>query len=215
MKAKKPHSAISAKQEKKIIKENIYMTLTDLLLIAVSLSMDAFAVATCKGLSVKKIKFKHFIITGLYFGLFQALMPFIGYLAGCSFSRVISKFDYIVSFVLLALIGANMIKEALSDEEDDCNDDFGPKAMLPFALATSIDALAVGVTFAPCANFTGKATSNIFFYIALIGVTTFLLSAIGVKIGNIFGTKYKKKAEIAGGVVLILLGLKMFVSHFI
>lgn len=191
------------------------MTFTDLLLIAVSLSMDAFAVATCKGLSVKALKVKHYIITGLYFGLFQALMPFIGFLAGCSFSKVISKFDYIVSFVLLALIGINMIKEALSDDEEECNDDFGFKAMFPFALATSIDALAVGVTFAPCSSFVGKFTSNIFFDIVLIGVTTFILSAIGVKIGNIFGTKYKKKAEIAGGVVLILLGLKMFISHFI
>ena len=138
------------------------MTFTDLLLIAVSLSMDAFAVATCKGLSVKTLKFKHYIITGLYFGLFQALMPFIGFLAGCSFSKVISKFDYIVSFVLLALIGINMIKEALGDDKEECNDDFGFKAMFPFALATSIDALAVGVTFAPCSSFAGKFTSSIF-----------------------------------------------------
>lgn len=190
------------------------MTFSDLILIAVSLSMDAFAVATCKGLSVKKATFKHYIITGLYFGFFQALMPFIGYLAGCGFSTVISKFDYIVSFVLLALIGINMIKEAFGDD-DECNDDFGLRAMLPFALATSIDALAVGVTFAPCSNISGSYTSNIFFDVLLIGVTTFILSAIGVKIGNIFGTKYKKKAEIAGGVVLVLLGMKMFVSHFI
>lgn len=191
------------------------MSFTDLFLIAVSLSMDAFAVATCKGLSVKKISFKHYLITGLYFGFFQAVMPFIGYLAGCSFSGIISKFDYIVSFVLLALIGANMIKEALSDEDEECSDDFGPKAMLPFALATSIDALAVGVTFAPCSSFSGSYTANIFFDILLIGITTFILSAIGVKIGNIFGTRYKQKAEIVGGIVLILLGIKMFVSHFI
>jgi len=191
------------------------MTFTDLLLIAVSLSMDAFAVATCKGLSVKKLSYKHLVITGLYFGFFQALMPFIGFLAGCSFSKVISKFDYIVSFVLLAIIGINMIKEALGGEEDECDDNFGPRAMLPFALATSIDALAVGVTFAPCAEFVGSYTSNIFFDITLIGITTFILSAIGVKVGNIFGTKYKTKAEIAGGIVLILLGIKMFISHFI
>jgi len=191
------------------------MTFTDLLLIAVSLSMDAFAVATCKGLSVKKLSYKHLVITGLYFGFFQALMPFIGFLAGCSFSKVISKFDYIVSFVLLAIIGINMIKEALGGEEDECDDNFGPRAMLPFALATSIDALAVGVTFAPCAEFVGSYTSNIFFDITLIGITTFILSAIGVKVGNIFGAKYKTKAEIAGGIVLILLGIKMFISHFI
>ena len=191
------------------------MTFTDLFLIAVSLSMDAFAVATCKGLSVKKLKFRHYIITGLYFGIFQALMPFLGFLAGCSFSKIISKFDYIVSFVLLAIIGANMIKEAFGNEDDECNDDFGFKAMFPFALATSIDALAVGVTFAPCSSFGGSFTANILFDILLIGITTFVLSAIGVKIGNIFGTRYKKKAEIAGGIVLILLGVKMFISHFI
>lgn len=191
------------------------MTFTELFLIAVSLSMDAFAVATCKGLSVKKATVKHYLITGFYFGFFQALMPFLGFLAGCSFAKVISRFDYIVSFVLLGLIGINMIKEALGEYEDECNGDFGPKAMLPFALATSIDALAVGVTFAPCSGFTGNFTENIFFNILLIGVTTFILSAIGVKIGNIFGTKYKQKAEVTGGVVLILLGIKMFVEHFI
>ncbi len=191
------------------------MTFTELFLIAVSLSMDAFAVATCKGLSVKKIQFKHYIITGLYFGVFQALMPFLGYLAGCSFSKIISKFDYIVSFILLAVIGINMIREAFEDEEDECSNDFGFKAMLPFALATSIDALAVGVTFAPCSSLTGSFTTNIFVKIALIGITTFILSAIGVKVGNIFGTKYKKKAEVAGGIVLVLLGLKMFIWHFI
>ena len=191
------------------------MSFTDLILIAVSLSMDAFAVATCKGLSVKKLHPKHLIITGLYFGFFQALMPFVGYLAGCSFSKIISRFDYIVSLVLLAIIGINMIKEALSGDEDDCNDDFAPRAMLPFALATSIDALAVGVTFAPCASFGGRFTQNILFDVIIIGITTFLLSAVGVKVGNIFGTKYKKKAEITGGIVLVLLGIKMFVSHFI
>ena len=191
------------------------MTFSDLYLIAVSLSMDAFAVATCKGHSVKKISFKHYLITGLYYGFFQALMPFLGYLAGCSFSKIISKFDNIVSFVLLALIGVNMIKEALSDEEDLCSDDFGPKVMLPFALATSIDALAVGVTLAPCSSFSGSYTANIFFDILLIGVTTFILSAVGVKIGNVFGTKYKQKAEITGGIVLVLLGIKMFAGHFI
>ncbi len=191
------------------------MSFTELLLIAVSLSMDAFAVATCKGLSVRKIQFKHYVITGLYFGVFQAIMPFLGYLAGCSFSKIISKFDYIISFLLLAIIGINMIKEAFEDEDDECSNDFGIKTMLPFALATSIDALAVGVTFAPCSSLTGGFTTNIFFKIALIGIITFILSAIGVKVGNIFGTKYKKKAEIAGGIVLILLGLKMFIWHFI
>lgn len=191
------------------------MTFTDLFLIAVSLSMDAFAVATCKGLSVAKAKFSHYIITALYFGVFQALMPFLGFLAGYSFADAISRFDYIISFVLLAVIGFNMIKETFSGEEDDCDCSFSPKTMLPLAIATSIDALAVGVTFAGKSGFDGYMASNIIFDIVLIGITTFVLSAVGVKIGNIFGTKYKKKAEIAGGLVLILLGIKMFVSHFI
>ncbi len=191
------------------------MSFIDLFLIAISLSMDAFAVATCKGLSVNKASLKHYVTTGLYFGVFQAIMPFIGFLAGCTFSGFISKFDYIVSFVLLALIGANMIKEALSGEEESCSCDFGPSSMLPLAIATSIDALAVGVTFSASSTFDGRYANNIIFDVVLIGVTTFVLSAIGVKIGNIFGTKYKKKAEIAGGLVLIALGLKMFITHFI
>lgn len=191
------------------------MSFTDLILIAVSLSMDAFAVATCKGLSQRNLKARHMIITGLYFGGFQALMPFLGFLAGYSFSDIISSFDYIISFVLLAIIGGNMIKEALSEEEDTCKCGFKPSSMIPFALATSIDALAVGVTFAGKANFEGFMTSNIFFDVLVIGTITFTLSAIGVKIGNIFGTRYKKKAEITGGLVLIALGIKFFITHFI
>ncbi len=191
------------------------MTFTDLLLIALSLSMDAFAVATCKGLSVSKTSIKHYIVTGLYFGGFQAFMPFLGFLAGYSFSRVISTFDYIISFILLTIIGANMIKEALSGEDECIDCCFGPRAMIPFALATSIDALAVGVTFAAKSGFGGSFTDNIFFNISVIGITTFILSAAGVKVGNLFGTRYKKKAEIAGGAVLIILGIKMLVTHFI
>ncbi len=191
------------------------MSFTDLILIAVSLSMDAFAVATCKGLSQRNLNARHLIITGLYFGGFQALMPFLGFLAGYSFSAIISSFDYIISFVLLAIIGGNMIKEAISEEEDTCKCGFGPSDMIPFALATSIDALAVGVTFAGKASFDGHMTSNIFFNISVIGIITFALSVIGVKVGNIFGTKYKKKAEITGGLVLIALGIKFFVTHFV
>lgn len=191
------------------------MSFTDLILIAISLSMDAFAVATCKGLSQRNLGARHMIITGLYFGGFQALMPFLGFLAGYSFSNIISSFDYIISFVLLSIIGGNMIKEALSDEEDACKCGFSPSAMIPFALATSIDALAVGVTFAGKAGFGGVMTANIFFDVIVIGITTFILSAIGVKIGNIFGTKYKKKAELTGGLVLIALGIKFLVTHFI
>lgn len=192
------------------------MDIFDLLIIGISLSMDAFAVSMCKGLSVQKANIKHYIITGLYFGGFQALMPLIGFMAGYKFEGIISSFDYIISFILLALIGGNMIKEALSHEEEECcNNSFGVKAMVPFALATSIDALAVGVTFVGKASFSGLWAQNIFFYIGVIGITTFILSAIGVKIGNIFGIKYKSKAELAGGIVLVAMGLKMFIQHFI
>lgn len=191
------------------------MSFTDLLLIAISLSMDAFAVSTCKGLSQRRLHLRHYIITGMYFGGFQALMPFIGFVAGYNFSEIISGFDYIISFVLLIIIGGNMIKEALEDEEECCKCGFEPKQMIPLAVATSIDALAVGVTFAGKAGFGGRMTSNIFFDIIIIGITTFLISALGIKIGNLFGTKYKKKAEIAGGIVLIGLGIKFFASHFI
>lgn len=191
------------------------MDIFDLLVIGISLSMDAFAVSMCKGLSVRKAQLKHYIITGLYFGGFQALMPLIGFLAGYKFEGIISSFDYIISFVLLALIGGNMIKEALSHEEECCNNSFSVKAMVPFALATSIDALAVGVTFVGKASFGGLFAQNIFFCIGIIGIITFVLSAIGVKIGNIFGIKYKSKAEFAGGVVLVAMGLKMFIQHFI
>ena len=192
------------------------MTITEILLIGISLSMDAFAVSMCKGLCVGKAGIKHAAITGLYFGGFQAMMPFLGFLAGYSFKDVISRFDYIISFILLALIGANMIKEAFEKDENlSCNCHFGPRAMIPFALATSIDALAVGVTFAGKISFGGSGAENIFFDIALIGITTFLLSAAGVKIGSIFGVKYKQKAEITGGVILILMGIKMFLEHFV
>lgn len=190
------------------------MTLIELILIGLGLSMDAFAVAICKGLSTNKIKKNHYLLTGLYFGLFQALMPFLGFLAGYSFQSVISKFDYIIAFVLLSIIGINMIKE--SDEEGCCCADFSFKAMIPLAIATSIDALAVGVTFAAkkC-NFTAPFTQNIIFNIIVIGMITFIISVLGVKIGNVFGVRYKKRAEISGGIILILIGLKMFIEHFI
>lgn len=192
------------------------MTFTDLLLIAISLSMDAFAVAMCKGLSVCRAKLKHYIITAVYFGGFQAMMPFLGFLAGYSFERVITSFDYIVAFVLLALIGGNMIKEALGSEDTECNDNFGVKTMIPLALATSIDALAVGVTLAAKgSSLSGSYVSNIFFDVTVIGITTFIISAIGIKIGNVFGIKYKQKAELAGGIILIIMGLRMFIEHFI
>lgn len=192
------------------------MSLYELILIAIGLSMDAFAVSVCKGLSASKIRVKHFIITGLFFGGFQALMPLLGYLAGFKFQNVISGFDYIIAFILLAMIGINMIKEAKSDESEQLNGSFSFLTMLPLAVATSIDALAVGVTFAALGiGLKGHMQNNIFFSVTVIGITTFIISAIGIKIGNIFGTKYKKKAELAGGIILILIGIKIFVEHFI
>ncbi len=185
------------------------MGLLEVFIIGVGLSMDAFAVSICKGLSVSKLRFKHILLVGLYFGGFQALMPLIGYGLGVGFRDQIEGVDHWIAFILLAAIGANMIKEALSkeDEEDEeSSPNFGVKSMLLLAIATSIDALAVGVTFA----FLGI---NILSSIAIIGATTFAISAVGVKIGNIFGAKYKSKAELAGGIILILMGLKILLEH--
>lgn len=177
----------------------------ELFILAVGLSMDAFAVSVCKGLSVKKLRPKHMLIAGLYFGGFQALMPLIGYFLGVQFQSLIQDFDHWIAFVLLSLIGANMIKES-RESADELNDSFGVKAMLPLAVATSIDALAVGVTFA-------FLQVNIVSAVSFIGVTTFILSAVGIRIGNIFGAKYKSRAELVGGIVLILMGLKILLEH--
>lgn len=185
------------------------MSIVEIVLLAVSLSMDAFAVALCKGLAIKKINFKSCAIVGLWFGAFQGLMPLIGYLLGSTFADKITSIDHWIAFILLALIGGNMIKESLEKDEEKVNDSLGFKAMLVMAIATSIDALAVGVSFA----FT-DFEPDWFVYIAfvLIGIITFTLSSIGVKIGNIFGTKFKSKAEFAGGLILILLGLKILLE---
>ncbi len=185
------------------------MSIVEIVLLSVSLSMDAFAVALCKGLALKKINLKSCAIVGLWFGAFQGLMPMIGYFLGNTFADKITSIDHWIAFVLLALIGGNMIKEALEKDEEKVNDSLGFKTMLVMAIATSIDALAVGVSFA----FT-DFEPDWFVYIAfiLIGVITFTLSSIGVKIGNIFGTKYKSKAEFAGGFILILLGLKILLE---
>ncbi len=183
------------------------MSLLELFIIAVGLSMDAFAVAVCKGLSVKSLKPKHMIIVGLYFGAFQGLMPLAGYFLGKQFESYITKFDHWIAFVLLSLIGANMIREALAGEAEECCDSFGAKAMIPMAVATSIDALAVGVTFGFMPD-VRIAPAVIF-----IGVITFTLSAVGVKIGNVFGAKFKSKAELAGGIILILMGTKILLEH--
>ena len=184
------------------------MKILETVLLAVGLSMDAFAVAVCKGLSMGKTTIKKMCIVGLWFGLFQALMPTLGYLLGKAFSDLIASFDHYVAFALLFVIGANMIRESFSKEEEcaDCSLAFG--VMLMMALATSIDALAAGVGFA-------FMELNVVFTVIFIGVTTFLLSFVGVKIGSVFGTKYKKRAEICGGVILILLGTKMLIEGII
>lgn len=191
------------------------MGIVELLLLALALSMDAFAVSLCKGLCMKKATFKAGAICGLWFGGFQALMPLIGYFLGSLFSDVITKISPWIAFVLLVLIGANMLKEAFTKEEcEGCEKlDLSFKAMFVMAVATSIDALAVGISLA----MTGVPVwgkGNIFLAVALIGVITFSLSAAGVKIGSVFGSRYEKKARIAGGVILILLGVKILLEHF-
>ena len=176
------------------------MGLLELFITAVALSMDAFAVAICKGLAVKQVKPRHMLITGLWFGGFQALMPFLGYVLGATFEKYVTAIDHYIAFVLLGAIGANMIKEAFSKEEDDSSCDFSFKTMFLMAIATSIDALAVGITFALLPDV------KIIPAVSFIGIITFSFSALGVKLGNVFGAKYKSKAEFAGGVILILLG---------
>ena len=182
------------------------MSTYELFIIAVGLSMDALAVAICKGLSMAKMSWKKGIIVGLWFGGFQALMPLIGYLLGAQFESKITAFDHWIAFILLGLIGGNMIREGVSGDEEKTDDSVSIKSMLPLAIATSIDALAVGVTFA-------FLRVNIAYAVSFIGVITFLLSTVGVKVGNVFGARYKSKAEIAGGVILILMGLKILIEH--
>ena len=182
------------------------MGLIELFILAVGLSMDAFAVSVCKGLAMPKITVKKTLIVGLWFGGFQALMPAIGYLLGVQFRDQITSIDHWIAFILLGIIGANMIKEACSGDCEEENDSLDIKTMFLLAVATSIDALAVGITFA-------FLNVHLLAAVSFIGVTTFTLSAIGVKIGNVFGTKYKSKAEFAGGVILILLGFKILLEH--
>lgn len=182
------------------------MGIIELLLLAVGLSMDAFAVSVCKGLVIKDVRPKHMVIAGAWFGGFQAFMPFIGFCLGCAFEEYITALDHWIAFILLGIIGSNMIKEAFSREEKKENDSFGVKTMFIMAVATSIDALAVGITFA----FLGV---NIWHAVILIGITTFAFSAAGVKIGSVFGSRYKAKAELMGGIILILIGLKILLEH--
>lgn len=180
------------------------MNIIDILFIGLGLSMDAFAVSVCKGLAMKKMNIKKALVCSLYFGVFQALMPLIGYFLGSGFKNVVSSVDHWIAFVLLGIIGINMIKEAKSCEA--VNDAMDVKTMLTLAVATSIDALAIGVTFA-------FLKVSITPAITIIGVTTFICCFVGVKLGNIFGEKLKTKAEIAGGVVLILMGTKILIEH--
>lgn len=182
------------------------MSLFTLFVTAVGLSMDAFAVSICKGLAMKKLSWKKALIIGLWFGGFQALMPTIGYFLGTRFESYVTAIDHWIAFALLVLIGANMIKEALSKEEDETNDSIDIKTMFLLAVATSIDALAVGVTYA-------FLQVRIVPAVTFIGVITFSLSVAGVKIGNVFSLKYKSKAEITGGVILILMGTKILLEH--
>lgn len=183
------------------------MSLLDLFLTAVALSMDAFAVAMCKGLSVGKSYVKHNIITGAYFGFFQGFMPLMGYLLGRNFQGVVESIDHWIAFFLLGFIGANMIREAMGDDEEDMDASFTPGAMIPLAIATSIDALAMGVSFSFFPDF------DIIPAVVFIGVTTFILSGFGVYLGCHFGTRYKSKSEFAGGIILILMGIKILLEH--
>lgn len=182
------------------------MGFVELLLLSVGLGMDAFAVSVCKGISMKKMNWKKVCIIGLYFSGFQALMPVLGYFLGSTFESVISNLDHWIAFGLLAIIGGNMIKDAFSKECDSFDDDVRFKAMIVLAIATSIDALAVGITFA-------FLKVNLILAISMIGVITFILAIVGTKVGNRFGDKYEKKAEFVGGVILILLGIKILLEH--
>lgn len=168
--------------------------------------MDAFAVSVCKGLAMPKCTFKKAAIVGLWFGGFQALMPAIGYILGAQFQEAIASIDHWIAFVLLALIGGNMIHEALDNDEEEADASLDVKTMFLLAVATSIDALAIGITFA-------FLKVNIIPAVCFIGIVTFIISFAGVKIGNVFGARYKNKAEIVGGVILILLGLKILLEH--
>lgn len=183
------------------------MKLFELLILAVGLSMDAFAVSVCKGLAMKRCPLHKAAVCGIWFGGFQALMPLIGFLLGYKFREYITSVDHWIAFALLAVIGGNMIHEAVSGEEEDLNDSLDIKTMLLMAIATSIDALAIGITFACLPD------TNLTLAVCLIGAVTFVISTAGAKIGNIFGSKYKNKAELAGGAILILLGIKILIEH--
>ena len=182
------------------------MKLIEIMVVSFGLAMDAFAVSVCKGLSMKKINLKKNLIIALYFGIFQTLMPIIGYFLGITFSNIVKSIDHWIAFILLGIIGFNMIRESFDDEVEKKNDNIDIKTMLLLAVATSIDALAVGVTFA-------FFKVNIILAILIIGIITFILSLIGVKIGNKFGDRFQNKAELLGGIILIIMGLKILLEH--
>ena len=183
------------------------MNFISLLMLAVGLSMDAFAVAVCKGLALKKITFRHALIVGLWFGAFQMGMPILGFFAGSTVTQSVAAVDHWVIFALLGLIGGNMIREALSGGEEDVDASLSPRKMLPLAVATSIDALAAGASMAMMAD------TAVFRDAGVIGLVTFTLSALGVKVGARFGARYERAAKITGGVILILLGIKILLEH--
>lgn len=183
------------------------MSIIEIALIGVGLAMDAFAVSICKGLAMRRMNYKKAIIIAAFFRVFQALMPALGYVLGTTFANKIAAIDHWIAFILLALIGANMIKEALSSDDDECQDDslrLGDLIML--SIATSIDALAVGITFA-------FFNVSLLLSVSMIGIITFIICVIGVKVGNVFGEKYKSKAELAGGLILIVMGAKILIDH--
>lgn len=185
------------------------MTIAEILIFAVGVSMDAFAVSICKGLSVRKVQPSHLIKSGLWFGGFQAIMPLIGYFLGISFADFVTEVDHWIAFVLLGIIGGNMIKESYQkDDSEEVSPDFSVKTMLAMAVATSIDALAIGVSFA-------FLKVNIWVAVTIIGLTTALFSGAGILIGNFFGSRWKSKAEFAGGFILVAMGLKILVDHLV
>lgn len=185
----------------------MHLNVIELLLLALGLAMDAFAVAICKGLALKKCTPDRMLIVAAWFGGFQALMPFLGYCLGMAFSAIIDAWSAWIAFALLLFIGINMIREALGEDDEEENCDMCPRVMFPLAIATSIDAMASGVALS-------MRNANIILSVLIIGIVTFLLSALGVKVGNVFGTKYKRKAELAGGIILCLLGIKILLEHF-
>lgn len=182
------------------------MTIIEVILIAIGLAMDAFAVSICKGLSMKKMSWKKALIVGAYFGIFQGVMPIIGYFLGSTFESLVTQIDHWIAFVLLTLIGVNMLKEAFGKDCENCNDSVDFKTMVILAIATSIDALAIGITFA-------FLQTNIVLSALLITIITFAICVLGVKIGNKFGDKYERKAETVGGLILILMGIKILIEH--